>query len=263
MNIRTDKILGASLVLAAFSFITPSHVQAQTCVTPPTCESLGYTKTIANCDGHDFLKCPFDTSVGYCDSGNEDSGKCDTPVIGAFLYSDMSCSTALYENKTVIGIIFNPVHRLAIALDEGLENWALLKTDVLELPNWDDAPISDWSGKSNTLILINASIANNYSFSAAEYAYNYTTAGTKAGDWYLPAGGELQAIYDNRSVLNESLSLAGGTQLYKTYYWSSSEHNDSGAWGLTFESGDWGYDLKYGFLNGKYARYQVRPVLAF
>ena len=73
MNTRTDKILGASLTLAAFSFITATQVAAQTCVTPPTCESLGYNKTTADCEGKTILKCPFDTSQVYCPGNNEES----------------------------------------------------------------------------------------------------------------------------------------------------------------------------------------------
>ena len=69
MNTRTDKILGASLALAAFSFITPSHVQAQTCVTPPTCDKLGYSMSVSDCDGYKYIRCPLDIdndSAVYC-----------------------------------------------------------------------------------------------------------------------------------------------------------------------------------------------------
>ena len=73
MNILHKRILGASLTLAAFSFITATQVAAQTCVTPPTCESLGYNKTTADCEGKTILKCPFDTSQVYCPGNNEES----------------------------------------------------------------------------------------------------------------------------------------------------------------------------------------------
>lgn len=51
-----------------FGLSSPITASAQ-CVTPPTCSELGYTKTASECSGHTFLKCPFNTAVGYCDLG--------------------------------------------------------------------------------------------------------------------------------------------------------------------------------------------------
>lgn len=51
-----------------FGLSSPITASAQ-CVTPPTCSELGYTKTASECSGHTFLKCPFNTTVGYCDLG--------------------------------------------------------------------------------------------------------------------------------------------------------------------------------------------------
>lgn len=46
------------------------------CVTLPSCYELGYTKSVSECEGHDYLKCPFDQSRGYCDLSTE-----TTPVV--------------------------------------------------------------------------------------------------------------------------------------------------------------------------------------
>ncbi len=67
-------------------------VQAQ-CVTPPTCSELGYTKTASECSGHTFLKCPFDTSVGYCDLGTS-----STPVV-------QTCEEWLAANRSDVYLI--------------------------------------------------------------------------------------------------------------------------------------------------------------
>lgn len=141
MNIILKRILGASLALAAFSFIP--YAKAQTCVTPPTCESLGYTLTETDCEGHNFLKCPFDTSVDYCDSGSGSFGFYNNPPIGAFLYSDMNCSISLDKSKTVIGIIFDTEHRLAIALNSKSASWSSQLFDIPELPNIEIASDTD------------------------------------------------------------------------------------------------------------------------
>ena len=86
---------------------------------------------------------------------------------------------------------------------------------------------------------------------------SYKTEGTQAGDWYLPALGELNAIYGNKDVLNITLGKIGGTKLGTYYYWSSSEISDGVAWQSNFSSGTpGGYD-KVG------SNLYVRPVLAF
>ena len=55
------------MLLGGISLLGLANVVQAQCVTPPTCAQLGYTKTASECSGHTFLKCPFDTSVGYCD----------------------------------------------------------------------------------------------------------------------------------------------------------------------------------------------------
>lgn len=40
-------------------FMSITSANAQTCGTAPTCESLGYDKTAADCEGIQNLKCPF------------------------------------------------------------------------------------------------------------------------------------------------------------------------------------------------------------
>jgi len=52
-----------------FTFINicaVSTLKAQTCQQLPTCESLGFSKTIAQCANLNYIKCPFDNSMVYC-----------------------------------------------------------------------------------------------------------------------------------------------------------------------------------------------------
>ena len=53
-------------------------VRAQTCATPPSCASLGYTMTSSDCSGQPTLVCPFDASAVFCagtaSSGNSSGG---------------------------------------------------------------------------------------------------------------------------------------------------------------------------------------------
>ena len=55
------------LLISGLSLLALAGTAAAQCVTPPTCSELGYTKSAADCSGHTFLKCPFNTAVGYCD----------------------------------------------------------------------------------------------------------------------------------------------------------------------------------------------------
>ena len=75
-------------------------------------------------------------------------------------------------------------------------------------------------------------------------------------DWYLPAKNELQAIYDNRSVINSTLSANGYTTLGTGYYWSSTGYDSYYAYKLNFSNGNWSSTNKY---ESNYAR----AVLAF
>ena len=77
-----------------------------------------------------------------------------------------------------------------------------------------------------------------------------------AGEWYLPALGELVTLYDNISTISSKLSSAGGEGIVMSYYWSSTEYSAVYAWTLGFANG-------YRGAPDKNNSYYVRPVLAF
>ena len=91
---------------------------------------------------------------------------------------------------------------------------------------------------------------------AFEYVNSYKTEGTQAGDWYLPAFGELNAIYDNKDALDIALGKIGGTKLETGSYWSSSEISNYGAWWLPFSN-------DYVRINNKIDNGYVRPVIDY
>ena len=262
MKKELKRILGASFLTIAFSFIGNTSVWAQTCATPPTCESLGYTLTASQCTGRTVLKCPLDTSKIFCVSAAEAGETTDCANVGDILYSDMTCSTAPISGKVAIGVVASPMRGLAIALEEGAAEWSGGDFDIPNLTNNEYAPTADFRGKSNTKTIVDYCKANNESCPAAEYAYNYRTVGTETGDWYLPAGGELQSIYDNRVKLNATLQALGKTQLNSgntgslDYYWSSSEDGKFFSWVMDFAKDAW-------YNTSKDMSHLVRPVLAY
>ena len=260
MNIKKQKFSGVSLFTLAFSFLAISDTSAQTCATPPTCESLGYIFTASQCTGRTVLKCPLDTSKIFCVSAAEAGETTDCANVGDILYSDMTCSTAPISGKVAIGVVASPTRGLAIALEEGRAEWSDNFFDIPDLTNNSSAPTADFRGKSNTKIIVDYCKANNKNCPAAEYAYNYRTVGTETGDWYLPAGGELQSIYANKGKLNATLQALGKTRLNTTattssIYWSSSEHTNFHAWNFDF-NGNWGFIYKD-------LPFPVRPVITY
>ncbi len=160
--------------------------------------------------------------------------------IGDILYSDMSTSSSVISGKTPIGIVLDSEKKLAVALNEVQKAWSTEYFDITNLTNQSNAK-TDWNGKSNTQTIISYCKTNSKSCPAAEYANAYTTTGTSAGNWYLPAGAELNAIFENRDVLNTALDKVSKTKLdagnngYQ--YWSSSEVAANYAYMQSYTSG--------------------------
>ena len=86
--------------------------------------------------------------------------------------------------------------------DDGGDNWAY----ICSSGHYSDSSISLFP-----IFLY----ARNYSSLVSSNSY-------KTG-WYVPSGCELKEIYNQKNLLNNSLSIIGGMSLINTYYWSSSE----------------------------------------
>ena len=260
------------------------------CIQTPSCSSLGYTSS-QSCNGG--VKCPFgnawnctasDLSTQITELTNkiteqtnkiteitnkittieekivtiESGASSSNCQIGDILYSDMSCDLNFITSNKPIGVVFDRANRLAMALDAGVKAWSDDFFDVPTLPNYtsSSAAIADWQGKNNTRLVLEYCKTNGESCPAFEYVNSYKTEGTNAGDWYLPAAGELNVIYNNRIVLNDALKKIGAATLEVGEYWSSSE---------SFSADAWTYNL-YGEVKSwlkSATNRRVRPVLAF
>ena len=261
------------------------------CIQTPTCSSLGYTSS-SSCTGG--IKCPFgnawnctasDLSTQITELTNkiteqtnkiteitnkittieekivtiESGASSSNCQIGDILYSDMSCDPNIVASKKPIGVVFDRTKRLAIALDTEAERWFVDDPfDVPTLSNYSSpsAATADWQGKNNTRLVLEYCKTNvRRACPAVEYVNSYKTEGTQAGDWYVPAMGELNAIYQNKDVLNMALGTIGGTELYNQH-WSSSESPSGIVWNQDFYDG-------VVINRAEYAKLFVRPVLAF
>jgi len=56
-------------------------------------------------------------------------------------------------------------------------------------------------------------------------------------DWYMPSIGELQAMCNNKTLVNVTAVANGGTAIAADYYWSSSAYGGTGKWALNANCG--------------------------
>ncbi len=266
--------LSLNLLAAGFS-LTYLAAPAQAACVSGDCSALGYNKSESACSG-DIIRCPFDTSKVFCKENKIE--------IGDILYSDMTTSNSVISGKTPIGVVFDGERRRALALNEFVKiKWSTENFDIPTLTNYpyytskDKAYMNDYDGKSNTKKIIDYCRANSKSCPAAEKAYSYSTTGTKAGDWYLPASAEIIAIANVSGRLNDTLKKIKGSEVFGISnggssgsitryftYWASTESEESFAFHTGINDKDYDIESKTsdsqtigGFSN------KARPVIAF
>ena len=180
---------------------------------------------------------------------------------GTCLFSDGTCSANKVSGKTPIAVVVYKSGSCgqAMALKSlGDYKWSTEYVDISGLTNYTsrDTAKNDFASCENSAKI--RAQGNSCTYPAVWAAYNYTTTGTKVGDWCLPAAGIFTSIYNNQSTINTGFSRANGRQFTSsTRAWSSSEISDYRAWRSTFNDSYGLYD------NGKDLSYEVRPVLAF
>ncbi len=76
-------------------------------------------------------------------------------------------------------------------------------------------------------------------------------------DWFLPSKDELNAMYQNKAVIDATAIINGGVAFVSTYYWSSSEYGNLRAWVQYFADGNQYYPSK------SHLTPRVRAVRAF
>lgn len=105
---------------------------------------------------------------------------------------------------------------------------------------------SDYEGKSNSA----AAIAALGGKAGAAYACSTITF-LNRDTGYLPSAGQMKVIYDNKTEIDNLLTVMEGTNLRTSYYWTSTQAYASNAWRMYMPSGNlssvlktnWGYYL--------------------
>ena len=81
---------------------------------------------------------------------------------------------------------------------------------------------TDWMGKTNTNIII----SSGQTVPAARACYDYTYNGAfPTNTFWLPSGGEINALMDNFYIVNPKIAINGGTEMIETNHHSSTEHS--------------------------------------
>lgn len=116
----------------------------------------------------------------------------------------------------------------------------------------------DYDGAGNTPKIIEYLAGTNDGYvdgaPAAEACAAFTFPNGKKG--YLPALGEWQGVYNNKSTVVSAMTLIGGTEMKSDYYWSSTQYDSDYSWGLGWGNGALYRNTKY------YTYYYVRAFAA-
>lgn len=202
------------------------------------------TSSCTDCSGTKTINTGWSCIAGYTQNG---SNCIMAAKVGDILYSDMTTNSDIVSGKTPIGIVFDGIRRRAIALTEEQKVWATRNFLIKTIPYYvwgsdNEAAMEDRDGLENTPLIVNYCQSQSASCPAAEYTYSYSTPGTSAGDWYFPAMGEMNDIYNQKAVLNQSLNKINGQMLSEKNYFSSSQGSYTQAWYKNLGNGykDWG-----------------------
>lgn len=247
-----NKRLGAGLFVLAFSLLSSTTISmAQTCVNSARCDELGFNKKVSDCQNRPILKCPFDETKVYCGVYTDSEGKAIAEV-GDIMFSDKTFSSSLISGKIPVGVVFDATLKLVVNFDMKYLSWGP-HIDIPELYN-TSTTASSFTGKDNTDTIVAYAKANNKSFPAAQNCASFYTVGTKKGDWYLPATGELKRLADNKTIVNRALSLLKVAELctYSTCNYRSSDEIDEISGGGFDISNSRGIEIHKDYMNSYY-----------
>ena len=263
------------LTLLMTILFTPA-ANAQNCVNSSRCDELGYNKKAENCIDDDILKCPFDSNKVFCRTQEQPAAtNCLNAKIGDILYSDKTCSSDYIAGKTPIAVVISTDKRLAIGLKAAAVTWVdesmnpssssvgavgVQRIQKLRdcIPSSSESTISDsFGGKGYTSAIYKCCKEGNFTCPAISYAYEYQTPGTEAGDWFLPAGGEVSILHNNdyeqQEFLKNQYIKAGGIDFTAVDLWTCDKGTTNSLWGI-WEAEIRTYKISY-FLN-----FAVAPV---
>lgn len=245
-----------SLSLAAILLLNGNHALANlSCTASPDCTSLGYSQTAAECSGKAAVKCPFDISKMYCKK---------TPVVegctvGSFIYTDKSCSDTYDKTRTLVGVVFDPVKKLAVMsgfiLPAAFEKLTY-NSDLEFCPPATTLTTCGTDGKINTRKIFRKQASQyperNPIFGTSLYAssnivlisgsYSPISSSLWYGrnHWFIPSLKELDQIYNNLTAINNSFSKISSSNfpIPQATYHSSTFNDNLNLFVYNFKTGE-------------------------
>ena len=168
---------------------------------------------------------------------------------GMYVYADGLISSEIIEGRRVMAVVgsVDGSDVLAVCLHEACLPWS---SDWLEAKATQEMT----GGKEATRKLLEISRKKRQEAEAAQWCYDYAEDGVIQGEAFLPSLTELEKLFANKAAINASLK-ALGVVLLEGWYWSSTEYDNTNAWGFGMTGG-----LRYDgskYYNG----YSVRAVI--
>lgn len=137
-----------------------------------------------------------------------------------------------------------------MSLEETTKQWSEKFVKVEGLGTFEGEEVyADRNGQEHCKVISKQEQFNNEMFPAVKWCLDYETEGTKKGDWYLPACGELRNAILNMHIINAVLICSSiGVQVNTSRgYWSSSEYSGGRARYVDTNDGSVYYYVKDGY----------------
>lgn len=156
------------------------------------------------------------------------------PQIGDFVYGDKTWSTELDSTKTCVGVItdvrskdFDFIALRNVDAAFWAQTLGIIPNVVTETN--ESLALCDFAGKTNSQSII---LAKPTESTAAHQCAAYSTEGFGAGSWFLPSSGQWNVARQNKTIINSSISIAGGAIVGSSIFWTSTQYNERVAWSV-------------------------------
>lgn len=174
--------------------------------------------------------------------------------IDGTLYTEADWTSGGFSNDAANGVaVVTDNARFVIAKsDLGQMAWSSdtsTAVDGIMLASDEATAKTDFAGYNNTQLML-ATDTSGAGYSCANFSFPNGDKG------YLPALGELNEAYANKSKIDSLMTKIGGVKLQSSYYWSSTQCSSRASWLL-----DWSNGFAYSY-SKSYTYYCVRAFSA-
>lgn len=185
------------------------------------------------------------------------------PQIGDFVYGDKTWSTELDSTKTCVGVItdvrskdFDFIALRDVDVAFWTQTLGIIPNVVTETN--ESLALCDFAGKTNSQSII---LAKPTESTAAHQCAAYSTEGFGAGSWFLPSCGQWNVARLNKTIINSSISIAGGAIIGSAIFWTSTQYNEQVAWSAYWaDSAPSSYTKTNSCKSRPFCTYEYNPV---